>query len=91
MYKEHFLLQKRFRYSITVYDPNDIEGESHLQLIEKLPVEPHYKLYSSALSRSSGGLSFYGKINDHGTKIWMIPKGQNGYRCLPPYLKQNGA
>ncbi|KAL2546036.1 F-box protein [Forsythia ovata] len=69
---------------IAIYDPDDIGGENHLQLIEKPRAEG--RSYSSGFSRSSDGLLWYGENIKQIMKFWMLPKGENGYRrsCTIP-------
>ncbi|KAL2546037.1 F-box protein [Forsythia ovata] len=70
---------------MAIYDPNDIGGENHLQLIEMPHTEA--RSYSTGFSRSSDGLLWYGENNIRQImKFWMLPKGENGYRrsCTIP-------
>ncbi|CAI9766519.1 unnamed protein product [Fraxinus pennsylvanica] len=64
---------------IAVYDPYDIGGENHLQIIQK-PVADA-RICSSVLTRSSDGILWCGVTTClNMTRIWTLPKGENGYR-----------
>ncbi|KAL2518889.1 F-box domain-containing protein [Abeliophyllum distichum] len=79
------MLDNQVDVFVAIYDPNDIGGENHLQLIEMPYTEA--RSYSAGFSRSSDGLLWYGENNIRQImKFWMLPKGENGYRrsCTIP-------
>ncbi|KAL2557969.1 F-box protein [Forsythia ovata] len=63
---------------VTLYNPNDLEGKNHLQIIQYPATRPFVSY--NICSRTSDDILWCGQTYGRNLKIWMLPKSDQGYK-----------